>query len=266
MDVSPFVYLFAAVWALILGSFATVCVHRIPRGQSIVRPASRCPHCGKPIRWRHNIPVFGFIFLGGRCFSCRRPIPWRYPAMEALLVALFAALVWRYSNQPVMWALGAFLTWYLLVISVIDLELKIIPDVLSLSLLAAGLAASPFNPLLGYGFGARAAEGLLGALFGFSIMVAIALGGKAIWKRDALGGGDVKLMAALGAFLGWQGVIATLFLGSLAGTLWAGSLLVMKKIQRGSYIPFGPFLALGALIFWFCGRDLRHWWPSFGAN
>ncbi len=255
------------LWVLLglsLGSFVNVCLHRLPEGRSLLRPGSHCPRCQAPIQWRDNVPLLSHLWLRGRCRSCGRPISLLYPAVELLAAALLLALYWRHGARPFfLWA-GAPLTTLLLAVSLIDAKHQIIPDVLSLGLLGAGLLLSPWNPLLGTAPLPRLLWAGAGVLAGFGLMLAVAFLGRALWKKDALGGGDVKLMAALGAFLGWGGVLATLALGSFLGTLWAAALFSLKKLRRGSYLPFGPFLALAAWILWLRAPnvtlDLRQLW------
>jgi leader peptidase (prepilin peptidase) / N-methyltransferase len=241
---------FYALVGLALGSFANVCIHRIPKGESLARPRSRCPRCGTMVPWYQNIPLISFALLRGRCAFCRQPISWRYPVVEALTAALVAVAGVRYPDDPLLAALGIILALYLVVIAFIDWDHQIIPDVLSLSLAGVGLAASAGNVLLGQDPWARVLNALAGSLTGFSVMLAVALLGQWVWKKEAMGGGDIKFMAAVGALLGWKGVAVTLFFGSLTGTLYAAVLIAGKKMGRGAYLPFGPFLALGAWIAW----------------
>ena len=153
---------------------------------------------------------------------------------------------------------GLILSFVLLVVSIIDLRHQIIPDVFSLGLLGAGLLLSPWNPLLGGGTVARVLQSVVGALAGFGVMFALAWGGEKIFKKEALGGGDIKLMAAAGAFLAWNGLFVALFVGSLAGTAAVVFLMALGRLKRGDYMPFGPFLALGSWIAWMGGERLSN--------
>ncbi|MBI4395840.1 MAG: prepilin peptidase [Elusimicrobia bacterium] len=244
-----------------LGSFATVCAHRLPAGESIVRPRSRCPHCRSLIRWKENVPLLSYLLLRGRCAHCRKPIPWRYPATELACAALFAAVFLEHGRDWRLLILGGLLSFALLVMSMIDIEHRIIPNALSVGLFLAGIGTSWFNPILGPTFHSRVLFSIVGAGTGFLLMLSIALAGKWIWGKDALGGGDIKLMGALGAFLGWKGVFITLFLSSFAGTIFAISLMALRRISRRSYLPFGPFLALGAWCYWLGFDRLNVLWP-----
>lgn len=237
---------------LVLGSFANVCILRIPRGRSVVWPRSACPRCGSPIAWHQNIPIASYVWLRGRCASCRAPISPRYALVEALMAALLVALTWKAPDIARL-ALGTLLTLQLLIIAFIDIDHQIIPDGLSAALAATGLAAIPWNALLGAGPFPKAASAAVGAATGLLLLWAVAAAGTRIWKKEALGGGDVKLMAALGLWLGWRGVFFTLFAGSLLGTLWTLSLMARRRFRRGTYLPFGPFLAAAAWLCWFLG-------------
>jgi len=243
--------LFGGLLGSMAGSFANVCIHRIPRGESVVFPGSHCPGCSSAIRWVHNIPIVSFFILSGRCAHCHRSISRQYPLVEALSAFLFAVLARRNDPSLFLGFLGAVLILFLLIMSVIDFHLKIIPDVLSLGLLCLGLATAPLNPQLGFAAGDRALHGVTGAGVGFGAMWILAVGGKKVFKKEALGGGDIKLMAGLGCLLGPLSVFATVFLASLLGTLF---FLVLKAVRRaswGAYLPFGPFLAAGALMYYF---------------
>lgn len=241
------------IFGLLFGSFANVCVWRIPRGESIVTPRSHCPACGALISWQRNIPVLSYVFLGGRCGDCRKPISPQYALLEILCGLLFAA---QGAVFPVGVALllGLVLSFGLLVLSVIDFHHQIIPDVFSLGLLAVGLAAAPWNEALGEVWTSRTFLSLTGAALGFTLMFGMAWAGEMIFKREALGGGDIKLMAAMGAFVGWKGVLVGLFIGSLSGTLFAAAMMLRGKMKRGDYLPFGPFLAFGGWAAWTAGQ------------
>jgi leader peptidase (prepilin peptidase)/N-methyltransferase len=240
---------------LLFGSFGNVCAWRIPRRESIVFPASHCPSCDAPIQWWQNVPVLSFLLLRGRCARCRAKISWQYPVVELLCGALFAAQGLRFAPGPTL-VLGLIASFCLLVLSVIDFHHQIIPDAFSLGLLAVAALASPWNEVLGDAWRERVFAGLIGAAAGYGVMLALAWGGEKVFKQEALGGGDIKLMAAVGALTGWQGIFVTLFLGSLAGTLAAVVLMARRGWKRQQYIPFGPFLALGAWSAWMWGPVL----------
>lgn len=250
----------AFVYGSVYGSFLNVVVHRLPREESLVRPRSRCPRCHKPIAWHDNVPILSWLILGGRCRHCRRPISARYPAIEAATGLLAAALQRRWPADPA-WAAGAVLACGgLLAVALIDWETFLIPDELSLGLLAGGLLFSPWNPY--FAGGERWSPSWLalrGSLCGFAMAWAIAVIGETLFKKEALGGGDVKLLAGVGAWAGAAGAFDCLMLGSLAGSVYGLRLLMTGKATRSDPIPFGPFLAAGAVFNFFVLLPLG--WP-----
>lgn len=237
--------LYAGVLGLAVGSFLNVCVGRLPRGESLVRPRSRCPRCGQQIAWYDNIPVVSWLALRGRCRACREPISWVYPALELATAVIWIGLAALYG--PTWRALqGAILFSLLLAIALIDARHYLIPDALSLGGLGAGLALSVLpgvpTPLVA----------ALGALLGFGVLFVVGVVGEWAFRKPAMGGGDMKMMAMVGAFLGPAGAMLTIFLGALAGTLIFGPISLKTKKE----VPFGVFLALGAAITFLFGDSL----------
>lgn len=232
-------------FGLCLGSFFNVIIHRLPRDESIVRPASRCPSCGRPVRARENIPIASFLLLRGRCAGCGTRISWRYPAVELLTGAGFCLIA--YADGPGFPLLRDLVFFSLLVpIVFIDIDHRIIPDELSLGGLAAGMILS-FLP------GGDWKSSLAGALLGGGVLYATAAVYQRITGIEGLGGGDIKLLAMVGAFLGWRGALFTMFVGSLLGV--AGGLIAMRKGEDGlrTAIPYGPYLCAAALAARFLG-------------
>ncbi|WKZ33849.1 MAG: prepilin peptidase [Thermodesulfobacteriota bacterium] len=241
------------VFGAIVGSFLNVCIHRIPLGVSIVSPPSSCPNCTNRIPFYLNVPVISYILLRGRCSACGEPFSARYPVVEAFtaLVALFTFL--KFGPTPEAAVYFAFLS-ALIVITFIDLDLKIIPDVISLPGIAAGLLASFFLPYPGV------LNSFIGAAAGGGVLFAVAWGYYLATGQEGMGGGDVKLLAMIGAFLGWKGVILTLLIGSFTGAL-TGALLMLALGKGSRYaVPFGPFLALGAAAHLFFGESIISWY------
>jgi leader peptidase (prepilin peptidase)/N-methyltransferase len=240
---------------LCIGSFLNVCIHRLPQGLSIVRPRSRCPHCGASIRAYDNIPVLSYLFLGGRCRSCRGSISARYPLVELLSGAFAAMAAAKFGVGPTGLVMFLFIA-ALLVITFIDLDHRIIPDVISLPGILVGFGASfgllAISPL----------ESLIGILSGGGSLFLVAWGYQLIARREGMGGGDIKLLAMIGAFLGWQGVLVTLLLASLVGSIVGTAWMVARGGDRRLAIPFGPFLAVGALIALFWGEKIVAWYIS----
>ncbi|MGH7198263.1 MAG: prepilin peptidase [Candidatus Omnitrophota bacterium] len=241
-----------------VGSFLNVCMIRIPMRESIAFPASHCLSCRRPIAWFDNIPIVSFFALKGRCRNCGSRISWQYPAIEALTGFSFVLFfgVFGLTAKGILYLV---LSLALLVVSVIDWKTQIIPDVISLPGLALGLAASIIFPGL---HGAESWKGGLiqsaaGAFVGGGILALIGTLAERILKKEAMGGGDVKLLAMIGAFIGWRGILWTLFAGSFAGALIGMYLRVRKGEER---IPFGPFLAFAAVSYLFFGERVWQWY------
>jgi leader peptidase (prepilin peptidase) / N-methyltransferase len=242
------IYCLSWIFGLLMGSFGNVCISRLPHDESVSTPRSRCPGCRTPIAARDNVPLFSFLRLRGRCRHCRMRISWQYPLVELSISLLFVANAFifrhRWSHLPAADALA----FYTVVISIIDYRHRIIPDELSLSMLVLGLLLSAWNPFLN-AWGARGVvESATAAIAGGGGMLALAWLGEKIFKQEALGGGDVKLVAGCSALLGWPGLVGTVFLGSLFGAGAGASLILAKKLSRRDTLPFGPFLMLGAYL------------------
>ena len=246
---------FAFILGAVIGSFLNVCIYRIPAGQSIVSPPSSCPHCGHCIRWFQNIPLFSYLFLGGKCASCQNGISLRYPAIEALTGLLFALVLYYFgfsSATLVYWLFVA----ALVVITFIDLDHQIIPDVISLPGIVIGFVCSFFIPWISW------FDSMLGIFIGGGILLSIAWIYEKVAKREGMGGGDIKLLAMLGAFLGWKAMLPVIFIASLVGSLIGVPLMLLQKGDTKLAIPFGPFLAFSATIYLFWGADLVNWYLS----
>lgn len=241
------ILVFAALFGLVIGSFLNVCIYRIPNGKSIVWPPSFCPKCGARIKPYDNIPVLSYIFLLGKCRKCKAPISMQYPLVEFFTGALTTLFVWHYGLTP--WTFVVLAAAYaLIILSVIDMELMIIPDRFSLGLIVWGLLFAWCNPYFEGVWWQKELYSLLGASVGFFGVLAIALIGTWLFKKEAMGGGDVKLMGGVGALIGWQGVITTVIFASFIGLVYSVFLMIFKGKKGGDAIPFGPFLSMGALI------------------
>lgn len=241
---------------LCFGSFASLIVYRLPRKGKIAIDRSRCPHCNKIISWWQNIPVFSFLLLRGQCAHCKHKISWRYPLIEVLMASLFFL---AYLKFGLTWTLLEILIFIfgLVTVSFIDFDHYILPDVFTLSGIVIGLIGAALNP----------ERALAPALWG------VFIGGGSLWliaylywvfrKQEGLGGGDIKLIAWIGAVLGWPAVPFVIFSGSLLGSV-AGLLVAFRKKEGlKAVIPFGPFLAIGALLYLFVGRELGLWYVNF---
>lgn len=244
---NSFILLFATVLGLLFGSFLNVCIYRIPREKSIVWPPSSCPNCNARISWYDNIPVLSFLVLRGKCRNCKSLISIQYPIVELLTGALTLLFVWRYGLN--VWTFVVLAAVYaLIILSIIDLDIMIIPDRFSLGMIVLGLAFAWCNPNFSGAWWQKELASLLGAGVGLFGVLAIALLGTWLFKKEAMGGGDVKLMGGIGALIGWEGVITTIVFASFLGLVYAVFLMIFKGKKGGDAIPFGPFLSLGALI------------------
>ncbi|MBI3076981.1 MAG: prepilin peptidase [Deltaproteobacteria bacterium] len=242
----------AFAFGAVMGSFLNVCGVRIPKGESIVVPGSHCPRCRTPIAWYDNVPIVSFLCLRARCRHCGQRISWQYPLVELASALLAVALAARFGPSPAALVLYAF-SAALIVVTLVDLEIQIIPDAISLPGIVVGLAFSPFSPLV------TPLGAAVGALVGGGGLFVVGTAYLALTRREGMGGGDVKLLAMIGAFLGWPGVLVTLLVGSFTGAIVGVAIMVRQHRDARLPIPFGPFLALGAL-FYLLGGDLAFKW------
>jgi leader peptidase (prepilin peptidase)/N-methyltransferase len=252
-------YIILFIIGLAVGSFLNVCIYRIPRNTSIVFPSSRCPACNTPIIPRDNFPVLSYLLLAGRCRFCKEKISLRYPVVESVNAILYITVLWRFGPG---WHTLVYcgLCSALVVITFIDLDFQIIPDRITLPALPVGLIAGSF--LLPDPFLRDTMLGIQGSFIG------LATGGGlfyaiAVLSRGGMGGGDVKMMAMVGAFMGWKSVLLTTFVGSLVGSVLGIFLIIFKGKGRKTKIPFGPFLAFGTLVTLFSGQELLDIFLSF---
>jgi len=240
---------FGFVLGTIVGSFLNVCIHRIPQGKSIVVPSSHCPRCKTPIRFYDNIPLVSFIILQGRCRKCEAPISLRYPLVEFLMGLFSLILLLRFGISTFYLIYLAFFA-SLTLVSFIDLPLRIIPDVISLPGIVIGLVISFLHPQM------SVKDSLIGVLLGGGSLYVVASVYHLITKREGMGGGDVKLLAMIGAFIGWKGVLFTILCSSFIGTVVGVTLMLVFSADSKYAVPFGPFLSLGAVIYVLWGEAL----------
>lgn len=243
----------SVIFGAMIGSFLNVCIHRLPKGESIVIPGSHCPHCNNPISFYDNIPLISYLLLGGKCRYCRASISSQYPLVEGMTALGSFLLFLRFGPT---WSYLLYFSFIsgLIVITVIDLFHQIIPDVISIPGIGAGLLASLIPP------GVTFLESLIGILLGGGSLFLVAATYQWWFKREGMGGGDVKLLAMIGAFLGWKAVILTILLSSLIGSIVGIIVMVLKGKNFKYAIPFGPFLSLGAVISLFYGREIINWY------
>lgn len=244
---------------MVVGSFLNVCIYRLPREESLVYPGSHCPGCGAPIKPYDNIPILSYLLLKGRCRICQKRISVRYPLVEALTggVALALALRYGWSHETLIFFL---LTCSLIVVSFIDLDYQIIPNSITYPGIPMGVAASFLLPQVSL------QDSLIGLAAGAGILWLVAVLFQWLRKKEGMGFGDVKLLAMIGAFLGWKAVILTLVLSSFVGAIVGYAALRLSGKDVKEPIPFGPFLALGALMYMLGGEELVSWYLALGKS
>lgn len=241
------IYIFALGAAV--GSFLNVCIARLPEDESLIRPASRCPKCENPIKWYDNIPVISFLVLRAKCRNCGAPISIQYPAVELLTAILFVLILHGFSNIAAMGIYMIF-TCAMVVVAFIDLKHYIIPNEISLPGIPIGLLLSlaPAWWTDGQLVAGSFLDSLIGCLVGGGVLYIIGRLSLLILKKEGMGGGDVKLLGMVGAFLGWKMALLTIIMGAFGGSIVGVGLIAAGLHKRGKHIPFGPFLALGAWL------------------
>lgn len=247
--------IFAALFGAIIGSFLNVCIWRLPRQRSVAWPPSACPSCAHPLAWYENIPVVSYLALRARCRSCNAPISVRYPIVEALTAAMFATGMWYYGPTPLL-AQRLLFGCVLIVLFAIDLEHHLLPNVITLPAVVVGFVFSFFTEP---GWVAS----LIGILVGGGLLFAVAEAYYRIRHEEGLGMGDVKMLAMIGAFLGWKLTLVTLMMASFSGTLVGLALIASRRGGMKYALPFGTFLALGAAIAATAGPGLLDWYLGF---
>jgi leader peptidase (prepilin peptidase) / N-methyltransferase len=267
-----------ALLGLVIGSFLNVCIYRIPLGKSIVLPRSSCTRCGTPIRPYDNIPVLSYLFLRGKCRTCGEPISMQYPFVELLSGMAFYACASTWNFAPPTYVNSLFLA-VIIILIFIDYHHRILPNILTLTCAVAGILLSPFQTPAVYSntLTIRAAAlfghsdltvvlpwvgSVLGALAGGGGLLVVGLGYQKLRKRQGLGMGDVKMMAMVGAFLGCGLAFLTLFAGSLLGLLVGIYLILFRRMNLQTKLPFGVFLGIGACFSLFFGNSFLHWYLS----
>jgi leader peptidase (prepilin peptidase)/N-methyltransferase len=256
MDMLPYsVEVFAFIFGLCIGSFLNVCIFRLPASQSITRPRSHCPNCNELIRFYDNFPVLSYLVLRGRCRFCKEKISFRYPVVEILsgLFALVTYLKYGLSLEALIYYV---FVSALIVITFIDIDHQIIPDIITLPGIPLFFIAGFAMPGITY------IDSIIGILAGGGSLFLVAWIYHLVTKKEGMGGGDIKLLAMIGALIGWQGVLFTIFVASAVGTV--SGILVMLKARKSMKlaIPFGPFLAIGGIAYIFIGPQLISWYFS----
>jgi leader peptidase (prepilin peptidase)/N-methyltransferase len=265
----------AVVFGLMIGSFLNVVIHRLPRmmerewaaqcaqlrGEapaqiepfSLFRPGSRCPHCGHAVTVLENIPLLSFLFLRGRCKGCGQPIGWRYPIVEALTGTLFGLVAWQYGPGLGTWAAMGF-TAAMIVLTFIDIDTQLLPDDITLPLLWAGLLLNIWATY------ASLTSAVIGAMAGYLSLWTVYWLFKLLTGKEGMGYGDFKLLAVIGAWLGWQVLPLTILLSSVIGAIVGIALIVVTKRGHSVPIPFGPYLAIAGMIALLWGKPLTQFY------
>jgi leader peptidase (prepilin peptidase)/N-methyltransferase len=249
-------YAVSILLGALVGSFLNVCIFRLPKEESIVWPGSHCPHCKNPIQFYDNLPVISYILLRAKCRHCHSPISLQYPLVEGI-TALGSLVLFMKFGPSLSYLFYFVLVAALIVIAVIDLYHQIIPDVISLPGIGVGLGGSLIIPQITF------FNSLVGTLLGGGSLFLVATLYQWLFKREGMGGGDVKLLAMIGAFLGWKAVILTILLSSLIGSITGIIMMVLKGKDFKYAIPFGPFLSLGAVIALFYQNEIIFWYLQY---
>jgi leader peptidase (prepilin peptidase)/N-methyltransferase len=249
------IWLTIAALGLAVGSFLNVCIHRLPRQESLAWPASRCPKCSSPLGWYDNIPLLSYVVLGGRCRRCGARIPVMYPLVELVTGVVCVAAYFLFGPSPL---LGARLLFAcsMIVLFVIDLQHRILPNIITVPGIVVGFLFSLFLPP-GW------ISSLIGIIAGGGVLLLMAEMYYRLRKEEGLGMGDVKMLAMIGAFLGWKLMLVTLVLSSFLGSFIGIAMIVLKKGDMKYALPFGTFLAIGAIVASVSGDAILRWYLGF---
>lgn len=243
----------ASLFGALIGSFLNVCIYRLPRNESVLWPSSHCPTCNKPIAFYDNIPVLSYVILRGRCRACAAAISWQYPLVEAINAVGYGVIFWHFGLTSAAFAYAALYS-ALLVVTGTDLSHKIIPNAVTLPGMVVGLVSA--TTVLPLGF----VQSVVGLLVGGGILWVLAWLSPYVFGKEGMGGGDIKLMAMVGAFLGWKPALLTILIGSFVGSLVGVGLIASNVLRRDEYLPFGPFLVLGAILALFFHQSILDWY------
>lgn len=254
MEIHAFTAISFAIIGLLFGSFANVCVHRIPLGESIVSPRSRCPHCRTEIVWYDNIPILSWLLLGRQCRHCQAPIIWRYPILELTMGLAWGVMAW-YFPVSLFLAQAIVLVSILWILTLIDLETFLLPDVITLPGIIIGLL---FAWQMGYMI-----DAFIGVVAGYGIFWLVAKLFFLATGREGMGQGDFKLLAMLGAFMGWQAIPFIILLSSVTGIIIGSISLLLAKKGLQAEIPYGPYLAAAGTIWFFWNQKILDWYQAF---
>ncbi len=247
------IFVLVIIFGLIIGSFLNVIIYRVPRGISIIRPGSHCQNCKEPIKWYDNIPLISYIILRGRCRHCKSPISWKYPAVELITALSLFLIVFKYrlSSDSLIYTI---LILFLIPISFIDLERKLILNKLTIPCFILGIL------LITVLQNERIVNSLIGGVAGGAIILIISVLGRIAFKKESMGMGDMKLLVITGIYVGFPGVLLCLFFGIIVSGIYIFSGMLLKKIKLGDTISFGPFIAIGTLVYLIFGDLMLGWY------
>ena len=248
-------YIIVLLFGAVIGSFLNVCIYRLPRGESVAWPGSHCPSCRQAIAIYDNIPVVSYLILRGRCRACHAPISIQYPLVEAANAIGYVGVFWTFGFTGVA-CVYAVLVSALIVVTGTDLSHTMIPDAVTLPGIVMGLSCAALILPIGI------VDSLLGVMVAGGILWFLAWISPYVFGKEGMGGGDIKLMAMVGSFIGWQPALLAIMIGSLLGSLVGGGLIVTRVMRREQYIPFGPFLAIGSFLALFFHQPLFEWYWS----
>jgi leader peptidase (prepilin peptidase)/N-methyltransferase len=253
-----FIYAFVFFFGAIVGSFLNVCIYRLPLGKSIVTPPSSCPKCGKRIKWYDNIPIFGWLMLGGKCRFCKNPISIRYPLIELLTGLLSLATLIYLGSITAYLLIFCFFIAPMIVVTFIDLDYQLIPDIITVpgTIIGFLIHIALFPDMLSY----KIFNSVAGIVVGGGFLFVVGWLFLIIKKQEGLGGGDVKLMAMIGAFFGWKAALFTIIVSALIGSVVGVTYILISKKDMQLAIPFGPFIVAAAFLYFFFGQQIMYWY------
>lgn len=250
--------IYIGILGLCVGSFLNVVIVRVPKEMSLWMPGSHCHHCKHPLRWRDNIPLLSYFVLKGQCHDCQRPISLRYPIVEIItcLLSMSVSLRLGFSLETLF---GLLFTWALITLTFIDLEHLLLPNSITLPMLFLGLFLNLFHIFT------SSNSAIWGAILGYFILWLVYWMYKIVTRKEGMGCGDFKLLAMLGAWFGWQMLPFLLLFSSITATLFGATLMFLKKFDKNTPIPFGPFLALGGWFTLLFGEIIQYWYFGNGT-
>ena len=249
------ILIMVALFSIMIGSFYNVCIHRMIKGESIVYPSSYCPNCGHPLVPLDLVPILSYVFLLGRCRYCKSKISLRYPMVE-IITPILSILLYNTYGLSLQFVGYFIFAGILIIVTFIDIRQQIIPNQMIIIGLISGMLFSLINITTGF------LDALLGLILGSGSLLMIALISLLIFKKQGMGGGDIKLLGVIGLFLGWKLTLLTLLFSIYIGGIFSALLLLFKLKKKGEYIPFGPFISLASIIALLWGNGIVQWYVN----